>query len=517
VDVSAVTWRRGGYDLRELEELYTGNDLRVARTIRSVRDIVSDPTRMRALGFCVSVAHADFMADRFTRAGIPSIAVTGRTPTEAREASLRQLAAGEVACLFTVDLFNEGVDVPEIDTVLFLRPTESATVFLQQLGRGLRKTRDKACLTVLDFVGRQHEEFRFDLRFRALTGRSRRQLETDVQGGFPYLPAGCHIDLDRQAEQLILENIRRQLKVSRRSLVGELQQLRTHLGTVDLRTFVDETGIELEDLYAPSVGGWTRLQRLAGFDPAPVGPDEEVISKRLRNLLHVDDPERLSTLRLIAEGARPTGADVRQRRLRTMVAAAVLDETTVLADLDAGLERLHAHQAIRQELLELTSLLDERANHVSRILPDLPSVPLAVHATYTRNEIAEAFGLAGKGWITGVRYDAESNTDILLVTLNKSEEHYTPTTMYRDYAISRNLFHWESQSGASQHVGAGLRYIGRSSRILLFTRHERRDPYLFLGRADLESAEGDRPVAITWRLRTPMPEGEFQSARAAAS
>jgi superfamily II DNA or RNA helicase len=167
--------------------------------------------------------------------------------------------------LFTVDLFNEGVDVPEIDTVLFLRPTESATVFLQQLGRGLRKARDKACLTVLDFVGNQHREFRFDLRFRALTGRSRRQLERDIEERFPYLPAGCHIALDRQVEQVVLDSVRRQLRITTRSLVAELQQLMVQLGTVDLATFLDEAGVELDDLYKPSVGGWTALQRQAGI------------------------------------------------------------------------------------------------------------------------------------------------------------------------------------------------------------------------------------------------------------
>ena len=89
---------------------------------------------------------------------------------------------------FSVDLFNEGLDVPEVDTVLFLRPTESATVFLQQLGRGLRRTADKAVLTVLDFVGYHRKEFRFDLKLRALTGQTRRGLERDIERGLPVPP-----------------------------------------------------------------------------------------------------------------------------------------------------------------------------------------------------------------------------------------------------------------------------------------------------------------------------------------
>jgi superfamily II DNA or RNA helicase/HKD family nuclease len=516
-DLSQVTWRRGGYAPAELSNVFTGDDARVAKVLRTVRDLVADPTAMRALGFCVSVEHADYMARRFREAGIAAAAITGETAAAERENALLRLKAGEVQMLFTVDLFNEGVDVPEIDTVLFLRPTESATVFLQQLGRGLRKSRDKACLTVLDFVGNQHREFRFDLRFRALTGRSRRQLERDIEERFPYLPAGCHIALDRQVERVVLDSVRRQLRITTRSLVPELQQLKVQLGTVDLAAFLDEAGVELDDLYKPSIGGWTALQRQAGIPLPPAGLDEGKVGKRIGALTHLDDPERLSLLTQVATDEVVISAlDARQRRVATMLLAALLGEKEVLEDPTAALARMQHYPALRSELSELAVLLEDRAPHLPTVLSDLPEVPLQVHATYTRNEIAEAFGLKGGGWITGVRYDEATNSDLLLVTLNKSEEHYTPTTMYRDYVIARDRFHWESQSNASQHTGAGKRYLDHSSRPLLFMRFERTDPYLFIGQGDLESAQANRPIAITWKLRTPLPEDVFQAARRVA-
>jgi hypothetical protein len=517
-----VSWRRGGYVTAELSNVLTGDDARVAKVLRAVRELIADPSRMRALGFCVSVEHAVFMARRFREAGIAAAAVTGETPAAEREAALLRLKAGELQVLFTVDLFNEGVDVPAIDTVLFLRPTESATVFLQQLGRGLRKARDKACLTVLDLVGNQHREFRFDLRFRAMTGRSRRQLERDIEEGFPYLPAGCHIALDRQVEQVVLDNVRRQLRVTTRSLVAELRELlelqrRGQLEEVCLATFLDETGVELEDVYKGSVGGWTRLQRAAGFPLSPPGPQETRLGRRIGALLHLDDPERLGLLAEVASGEVIVGElDQRRRRLLTMLVAAVVGEKPTLEGLAGAVATLRAHPALLAELGELAALLEDRAPHLPAALSDLPEVPLQVHATYSRNEIAEAFGLKGAGWITGVRYDETTSTDLLLVTLNKSEEHYTPTTMYRDYVVSRDRFHWESQSGASQHVGAGKRYVERASRVLLFVRFERAEPYLFIGRGDLVSATGNRPIAITWALRTPLPEDVFQAARRVA-
>jgi superfamily II DNA or RNA helicase/HKD family nuclease len=521
-DLSQVTWRRGGYVTAELSNVLTGDDARVAKVLRTVRDLIADPTQMRALGFCVSVEHAEFMARRFREAGIAAAAVTGDTASADRENALLRLKTGDLQVLFTVDLFNEGVDVPEIDTVLFLRPTESATVFLQQLGRGLRKARDKACLTVLDFVGNQHRDFRFDLRLRAMTGRSRRQLERDIEEGFPYLPVGCHISLDRQVEAIVLDNVRRQLRVTTRSLVAELQQLLAlqrsgQLGEVDLATFLDETGVELADVYKPSVGGWTRLQREAGVELPPAGPEEVALGKRIGALTHLDDPERLELLARFASGdLELANLDPRGQRVATMLVGALVGEKDALEDLDAAAERVHACPALLVELGELAALLEDRAPHLPTVLSDLPEVPLEVHATYTRAEVLQAFGGRGKGRVIGAQYDEPTNSDILFITLNKSEEHYTPTTMYRDYVISRDRFHWESQSGASQHTGAGKRYVDRSSRILLFMRFERTDPYLFIGQGDLESAAGNRPIAITWKLRTPLPEDVFQAARRVA-
>ncbi len=207
-DLSHLRWTRGGYELADLEKLYTGNDRRLELVLRALRDRVLDTHRMRALGFCVSVAHAHYMAKRFNEAGIPARAVSADTGREERADSLRLLQRREIGALFAVDLFNEGVDVPEIDTVLFLRPTESATVFLQQLGRGLRLADGKDCLTVLDFIGQQHTRFRFDLRLRALTGASRGSLKGQINDGFPYLPPGCSIQLDRVAKAHILDNLR---------------------------------------------------------------------------------------------------------------------------------------------------------------------------------------------------------------------------------------------------------------------------------------------------------------------
>lgn len=518
VDLSSLTWRRGAYAAEELSNVLTGDDARVRHVLHQVRDIVEDPHTMRALGFCVSVTHAQFMAQRFNEAGIASEAVLGETKSEDRAEAIRRLRSGELQVLFTVDLFNEGFDVPDIDTVLFLRPTESATLFLQQLGRGLRKAEGKACLTVLDFIGRQHQEFRFDLRFRAITGRSRRQVERDVEEGFPLLPSGCSIQLDRVAQDIVLRNVRQQLKNTSKTLVREAQRLAGEVEALDLATFLDETGLSVDDFYDTAKNGWTGVQRAAGIPlPAAVEGEEE-LTRNVRNLLHVDDPERLRLLRAPSEiGAGIAAEDGYPYRLARQILTTLAGEQRTVADPLGAASQLTAAGPVLDELRQLGGLLEDRARKLVTPLTAPAGVPISLHATYTREEIAAAFGFRGQGWVTGVRYVEEQNLDVLKVTLRKDEKSFTPTTMYADHFRSRDIFHWESQSATSRGTPTGMRYLAKSSTVLLFVRICGNEPYVALGPVELVDAKGDRPIAINWRLLHRPPEEFFQQARQVAA
>ncbi len=159
---------RGKYNQTVLSKRYTGNDERADLIARSLRKYVTDVDDVIGLGFCVSIEHAKYMADVFTKLGIPSTHLSSESSSDERNSVQRRLRDKDIHFIFVVDLYNEGVDIPEVNTILFLRPTESMTVFLQQLGRGLRLCDGKECLTVLDFVGRQHANYRFDTKYRAL-------------------------------------------------------------------------------------------------------------------------------------------------------------------------------------------------------------------------------------------------------------------------------------------------------------------------------------------------------------
>ncbi|MBO0744511.1 MAG: DUF3427 domain-containing protein, partial [Candidatus Dormibacteraeota bacterium] len=479
-DLEPVQFKRGRYDLEELDRLYTGNDARVRIIVDAISRLIEDPGSMRAFGYCVSVAHAEFMARRFTELGIPSVAVTGSTPEAQRHRALQDLRGRRLNCVFSVEVFNEGVDVPTIDTVLFLRPTESATLFLQQLGRGLRRAPDKAGLTVLDFIGHQNRAFRFAPRFQALTGRPSRLVASDVEADFPYLPAGCFIRLDRVSREVVLNNVRQALRSQRNQLVTELREL----GDVRLSTYLKETRRSLDDVYPSSPVGWMALRRLAGLPAPPTGPDEPVLVRGIGRLLHIDDPERAALYTSWLRSPSPievASLPIRQRRLLEMLMAGLVGGLNL--SLEEATRRLWQHPAVREELAQVLECVSEGAEVMPAESGLEAEIPLLVHERYTRGEALIALG---DGTFErpptvreGVRSIANVRADCFFVTLDKSGRSFSPTTRYRDYPISRTHFHWESQSTTRVNSPTGLRYLGRRDpgwRFLLFVREQPEAP-----------------------------------------
>ncbi|WP_420488622.1 DUF3427 domain-containing protein [Microbacterium atlanticum] len=527
-DLSRIAWVRGGYDATQLSNLFTGNDARARIVVNEVVDKVIDPLGMRALGFCVDVSHAEYMARVFNEAGIPALMISGDGRTQApRDEALRLLRNREVNVLFSAELFNEGLDLPDVDTVLFLRPTESATVFLQQLGRGLRRTADKAVLTALDFVGHQSKQFRWDMKLRALTGLTRQAVARQVEHGFPFLPSGSQIVLDRQSQHLILENLKEQVANQWHQLAAELRSY----GDTTLEEFLSQAGVDLADVLKKGKRGrsWTRLRRDAGLRTSGGTERETHLLKRVRALVHVDDSERAREYRhLLADGS-PEYADLsaRSRLFASMLFFSLWPNGGGFSSVEDGLRSLEAERAVREELAEVIELGFSSARHIPTAMAGrLSWMPLQIHARYQREEALAALGYATLGrrpnsFQQGVLFVRDENVDALFITLKKSSAGFSPSTMYRDYPISQDLFHWESQSTTTIRSTTGRRYLSGSSDVLLFVREEKTNefgtvPYLLLGTAKIAHHVGERPIAITWRLDQPMPSDFFQRASVAA-
>lgn len=527
LDLREIPWTRGrGYDTAALTGVITSTDVWARQVLRQCADYLGPLNAVRALGFCVSVEHAHYMARTFAQHGVVARAVTGDTRTAEREEALRALANGTVNVVFSVDLFNEGVDVPAVDTLLMLRPTDSALLFVQQLGRGLRKAHGKSLCTVLDFVGQHRREFRFDRRLSGLLPGGRKQIEEQVKLGFPFLPAGCQMQLEPVARERILQSIRQSVPSRRAERARELATLAAQRPDITLGEYLRETGLELEELYAQRDDSWSALRELAELPVLPSGPQEQVLRRAIGRLLHVDDRERLDVWRewLKAPQAEPVDGSRREGRVVHMLLAQLLEQLgDYVTTFVEGAALLRAHPAVCKELVELCDVLAQRIGHLSSPLPDTTNVPLRVHARYTRREMLVASGIStdvkGRPWREGVLYAEHLPADLFAFTLDKTEGQFSPTTRYRDYAISRERIHWESQSTTRATSPTGLRYqqhVARGSQVWLFARLSSAErAFTFLGPAAYLSHVGEMPMAITWRLQTPAP-GDLFSAFAAA-
>ena len=516
VDLSTLKWSNGGYDKTQLNNIFTGNHVRANLVLQKMHEILLDINECRVLCFCVSQNHAEFMNDFFNAHGVNSAVLTAQSSVQERNSVQGRLISKEINVICVVDLYNEGVDIKEIDTVLFLRPTESLTVFLQQLGRGLRLHEDKECLTVLDFVGNAHKNFNFEYRFRAMLGPSGENVIDEMEHGFPHLPAGCHIQLEKEAQKRILENIKGSISAGRQAmLVSRIATFESETGKpLTLENFVDYHHLKLATIYQKAL--FARLCQRANLRNDFEFAEEYRLRKGLLRICHLNSAYQLKTLLelLQAPADRLKNLSDDEERILTMLHFSMWGRNTEIKTVQESVAKLKENQLFYAELLDVLNYLLEHADLVTA-KPELPfDCPLELHANYTRDEILAALG----NWTMekspemreGVKYLPEINTDIFLVTLNKSEKHYSPTTMYLDYAISDELFHWQSQSTTSTESATGKRYLNGSSTVLLFVRENKSadgisSSYCFLGPAQYVSYSGSRPINITWKLLYKMP------------
>ena len=532
LDLKDIPWKRGlGYDTQSLTNIFTSTDAWARLVVRQSIAHVPNVATMRGLGFCVSVAHAQFMAHHFSNAGIASVAVHGATEKAEREAALRDLRDGKIKIVFSVDVFNEGVDVPTVDTLLMLRPTESATLFLQQLGRGLRRSPGKTVCTVLDFVGSHRAEFRFDLRFGALLGTNRRGLVDAVSRDFPLLPAGCYLHLDQVSKEIILRSLKSAIPSQWKSKVEELRKAVVD-GDCSLREFLRFSGLAISDIYdGQGSHSWSTLREDAGLRVLPAGPHEVALRRAIGRMLHIDDPMRTRFYRKLF--AQPSllftfEVDSKEHRLARMLVASLFGASLQLgAQLTDAVLLIESHPQVVAELVELLDLLGGESAHLPLAMTTNPNVPLSVHSRYTRTEILAAFGdgEASSAQVPthreGVKWVEKEKADIFLITIDKADGAYSATTSYRDYAVSPTLFHWESQSRTTASSPTGLRYQRhetQGSTVHFFLRQNNSDrAFLYLGTGSYLRHHGERPMAITWKLATPLPGDVFASSSIAVA
>lgn len=515
-------WANGKYIVSKLTDKLC-NEERVGLIVQKLQEYLPDETQCHALCFCSDKKHADYMAAQFRRAGLRAASLTSETNAEERVQLNKDLAAGKINYLCVVDIFNEGVDIPEVDTALFLRPTESLTIFLQQLGRGLRLSAGKDYLTVLDFVAQVNKQYDFASRFRALCTRKDKSIAGQVAQGFTLLPRGCSIYMERKAKSYILNNIKSAIYNNRR-LVKELM---SYDSTPTLSQFIANNGQDIRLLYKGN-NCWTSLKRDAG--KCERFADDKVTKRLIKgmgNLTHINTVSLIKFIQhflachcdvntILARGEYDE--DMTLRFSIILYYALFQDKLSKVGfeSIQQALSTLERYPLFKQEMAELMDYLRENLEFKTyQMGGDYPK-GLELYGCYTREEIFTLFGRqTGEKKMQGVAAGAfnidELNTELLFVTLNKSDKDFSPTTQYNDYFISENRFHWQSQNTMS-HSNAGTRYINQRTngrRFILFVREDKKDgfgntsPYYCLGLVDYISSHGDFPMNIEWQMEKP--------------
>jgi len=522
VDLTTLKWTRGGYEKSELSKIYSIQrgvaEKRAGMIIESIRKYVTDTAEVKGLGFCVSVDHAKFMAEFFTKYGISCMYLTSDSPDDERNAAKNRLTSGEIRWIFVVDLYNEGIDIPEINTVLFLRPTESLTVFLQQLGRGLRLSEGKECLTVLDFIGQANKKYNFEDKFAALLSNSTKSVQREIKDGFASVPKGCYIQLEKKAKEYILDNIRSSFGLS----AGMVSRIKTFKEDsqlpLTLENFVDYYHLDVRSIYR--LNNFSRFRVAAGIKDDFDEPLEEIMNKAFPRICAIDSRRWITFLLELFKNLdtkKMNDFTESEKRMLQMFQFTIWQkpfEDCGFESLLDGFHQIKECPVLHKEIIELLTFNFNRIDFIDEPVQVGFDCPLDIHCTYSRDQILVAMDYMKPGsFQEGVKYFEDWKLDLFLITLNKSDKNYSPTTMYKDYSINETLFHWQTQSKTAENSTIGQRYIHQretNNKILLFVREFKIDlsgtsPYTFLGLADYVKHEGSQPINIIWELQKPIP------------
>lgn len=526
VDLSEVKWSGHGYDVAELSRIYTQNDFRTGLILKKMQQYIGNSrlNKVRALCFCVDKKHASFMNAKFTLAGLRTDVLTSDDDARHRALVRKRLQKGEINYLFVVDLFNEGVDIPEIDTILFLRPTESATVFLQQFGRGLRLHQGKDHLTVLDFVGHSRAEFSYKERFESLIGRHSRNIKEEIEGGFTNAPFGCKISLEEKAKEEIIANIDGYLRSLNRSrIVKEIAAYHEVCkGAFSLKGFLDYSHVPFHKLYGSLT--WGELCQLAGVRKEVSAHAAQLKFAVTKKWLATDSFSYFSQLLQFVERGfvcDTTAFSEQQRRCAVMLYYDLYDAAGQYASLNDMFRDLASDTLFVEEFKEVVAYLRDRCSAPEKadnsVYKDWS--PLRLHGVYAKAQIQAALGLSTLERKSPSREGVERLKSIQLeamyVDIIKKREEGS-LTAYQDYAQNREFFHWETQNRVREGSREAEAYRNGDNNMLLFVRQQAEHPdygcrmgFTYLGQVTMKSMEGSKPMQIVWHLNTPMSEATY--------
>ncbi|KGM98067.1 DEAD/DEAH box helicase [Clostridium botulinum] len=507
--------------------------------------------KCKCIGFCVSIEHARYMAEEFNKRGIKSVHLTGKNSPEEREAYIKSLESedDDLEIIFTVDIFNEGVDIPSINLVLMLRPTNSPIVFIQQLGRGLRKHSDKTFLTVLDFIGNHNKAFLIALALNGGRYYDKDSLKVSVAKQFENIPGCTNIQMDRIAQERILEQLNNENFNSMKYLKEEYLEFKklnggkvpyllldyikydgapeplrfvnkekTYIGFVS-RIEKDEELQKLlqnETFYKilKEFSSKLPLKRVYEFSIIKYLIYNEKISlneaKReiLKHINDVDDISIVHALNVLNQGYDDSGQlknNIRCFNLDNGKLTATEDFKNIINDKKY---RVYIEDVINYGIIRYEKEFGEEYYEVPflKLYEQYQMVDIALLSNYTKTHSS----FRGSGLL------ANGKEYFLFIDLHK-EEDIKESINYNDKFIDRETFQWQSPNTTSQESERGKNIIYNRERgvnLHLFVRKYKTidkivQPYIYIGKGDVEEFYGEKPITTILKLENKVPHGIY--------
>lgn len=520
-----------------------------------------DGYKLKSLGFCITKKHAEFMATEFNKRGISSTYLTAESSEEERRVAIDLLENDDekLSVIFTVDLFNEGVDIPSVNQVLMLRPTESPIIFTQQLGRGLRKHESKGFLTVLDFIGNYSKSFLIALALYGSRSVSKKEITHAVKHDFRSIPGPSNIRMDKIAKEQILNQLERENFYSLNYLKEDFQSFKNALGGRTPWTLQDYLTLEGAPdpvlFFSKSVTSNRSNNYYQFLSIVEKGNDK--VSKIISDWQFMEIYSAYSALLPIK---RPHDWAILELALEQEIFTfeEALDRVSQYVEGDQQDSTLHALETFELQYADskeikgfktlekqydgsyrFNSILLKYVNHptFNPILADL------IHYGLLRYQIEQGHTNYGMpflklygeysqrevGLMTNFRNTHSSfrgstlqekkdgNSYFLFIDLHK-EEDIDESINYKDKFISPDQFQWESPNATRVSSKRGQELtnnVENDIMIHLFVRKYKTvnnvtQRYTYIGTADAISHQNEKPIEIQYKLHHKMPIDLYQ-------
>lgn len=501
----------------------------------------------KLLGFCVNIEHAKYMAEEFNKRGINSVALSGEDTVAKRDEYIKRLESDkdDLQAIFTVDIFNEGVDIPSVNTVLMLRPTNSPIIFIQQLGRGLRKSGSKEFLTVLDFIGNHNKTFLIAIALNGARYYDKDSLKVAVATDFADVPGCTHIQIDQISKDRILEQIDKENFRDLKYLREEYNQFKILCGgkiPYMLLDYVKYDGapdpVKFIDKEGTYLGFVAKTEKDDELKELLLNDDFEKILKELNTSLPLKRINEFVILKYLLNN-NSISLEIAKNEILKYINN--MDEDSVRHAFECLNHQYWDSVMIRQKVklieykedtLYRTDKFEAIINkkEYRKYIEDAINYGIFRYEKEFQEEyygvpflkLYEQYKMPGVALLSnhrkihssfrGVGLLSSGNEYFLFIDLNK-EEGIEERINYKDKFLSENYFQWQSPNSTKQGSDRGKNIIfnkDRNVNLHLFVRKykeidKKAQPYIYIGKGDTVEYEGEKPITVKLKLQNEVP------------